>query len=177
MKQTTLLLIAVIMAAVLPLHAASSDVLHVPKTVEAGSSFSIATGATGKSVLYLVSPVQVLRRDVEPGTPVVIAEGDLHNAGHYLALLVSPSATEQAEFDVVPARQPESVSFLAKPSRLPVNLPDGISGVAYVFDVFHNLVLNPVPVSFQLSDAGGSGADPHRVHSQRGRVGEDEFRS
>ena len=60
-----------------------------------------------------------------------------------------------------PADQTASVSFLAKPSRLPVNLPEGISGVAYVFDTFHNLVLKPAPVTFQLSDAGRSRANPN----------------
>jgi hypothetical protein len=93
---------------------------------------------------------------VEPGEAVAIGAGDLHNAGHYLALLVSPESTDKAEFDVVAAHQPASVSFLAKPSRLPVSLPDGISGVAYVFDVFRNLILEPTPVSFQLSDSGGA---------------------
>lgn len=154
--KSILLLMALLIAATAPAYAAHGTGLEVPKTVEAGSTFSIATSATTKSVLYIVSPVQVLRRDVEPGASVVIAEGDLHNAGHYLALLMGPSSTEKAEFDVVASSQTASVSFLAKPSRLPVNLPEGISGVAYVFDTFHNLVLKPAPVTFRLSDAGGA---------------------
>ena len=93
--------------------------------------------------MYIVSPAQVLRRDVEPGESVVIDAGDIHNAGHYLALLAGPGTTEKAEFDVVAAGQPASLSFLAKPSRLPVGRPDGISGVAYVFDVYRNLVREP----------------------------------
>jgi hypothetical protein len=57
------------------------------------------------------------------------------------------------------------VSFLAKPSRLPVGLPDGISGAVYVFDAYQNLVLSPTPVSFQLS--GGSGVSQTRTVATR----------
>jgi hypothetical protein len=80
-------LTSVIVAGGLYLSAADGDALQIPKVVEAGSSFSIPTRAAGKAVLYIVSPAQVLRRNVEPGESVVIAAGDLHNAGHYLALL------------------------------------------------------------------------------------------
>jgi hypothetical protein len=79
----------------------------------------------------------------------------LHNAGHYVAFLVSGSSTQIAELDVVPSRRLGSLSFLARPSRLPVNLSGGLSGVAYVFDVFRNLVLQPQQVSFELSDSTG----------------------
>ncbi len=149
-------LTTLLIAGIAPLQAADETGLQVPKTVEAGSAFSITTAATGKTVLYIVSPAQVLRREVGPGTSVAIAPGELHNAGHYMALLVGPSSTEKAEFDVVAADQAASVSFLAKPSRIPVNLTEGISGVAYVFDTFHNLVLKPAPVTFQLADATGA---------------------
>ncbi len=150
------MLMCVIVAGGFYLAAAAGDEgLQLPKVVEAGSSFSIPTRAAGKAVLYLVSPAQVLRRNVEPGEAVVIAPGELHNAGHYVVLLAGQGTTDKAEFDVVAAREPASVNFLAKPSRLPVSRPDGISGVAYVFDVFRNLVRDPTPVSFQLSDSAG----------------------
>ena len=161
------MLMSVIMAVGLYLSAANGDALQVPKVVEAGSSFSIPTRAAGKAVLYIVSPAQVLRRNVEPGEAVVIAAGDLHNAGHYLALLAGQGTTEKAEFDVVAASQPTSLNFLAKPSRLPVGRPDGISGVAYVFDVYRNLVREPTPVSFQLSDSAG-GTQTRSVPTRNG---------
>jgi hypothetical protein len=135
--------------------AADSSGLRVPKKVEAGAAFSIPTSARGNAVLYIVSPAQVLRRTVAPGETIAIAAGELHNAGHYLALLVSAASTGKAEFDVVAAAQPVTVSFFAKPSRLPVHLPDAVSGVAYVYDVFRNLVLTPSQVSFQLADSAG----------------------
>jgi hypothetical protein len=107
-------------------------------------------------VLDIVGPGQVLRRDVQLGEAVSFAPGDMHNAGHYLVVLTGGSSTENGEFDVTAVHQPTTLSFIAKPSRLPVDLHDGISGVAYVFDTFHNLVLQPTPVSFQLSGVAGA---------------------
>lgn len=170
-RRLTLALVGLLVAGGILLLAANGPALpriKVPSMVEAGSAFSILTSATDKTVLYIVSPAQVLRRNVEPGAALAIGPGDLHNAGHYLALLVGPASTEKVEFDVVAARQPASVSFLAKPSRLPVSQPDGISGVAYVFDVFQNLVLDSMPASFQLS--AGTGASQTRNAATRNGV-------
>ncbi len=135
---------------------AQTGALRLPRNVEVGSAFSIQTTGSGKAVLYIVGPSQVLRRNVLLGKATFFASGDLHNAGHYVAVLVSESATESGAFDLV-AAEPASLSFLAKPSRLPVDLHDGISGVVYVFDTFKNLVLAPTPVSFQLSGVAGGG--------------------
>src|SRR5208282_5703316 len=135
---------------------AQSGGLQLPKTVEAGSAFMIQTSGSGKAVLYIVGPAQVLRRDVQLGETTWFAAGELHNAGHYVVVLVGGSSTENGAFDVTAAHQPTALSFIAKPSRLPVDLHDGISGVAYVFDTFQNLVLQPTPVSFQLSGVAGA---------------------
>jgi len=136
--------------------AAAQGSLRLPKTVEAGAAFSIHTGGSGKGVLYIVGPAQVLRRDVQLGEDISFAPGDMHNAGHYLVVLTGGSSTEDGAFDVTAVHQPTTLSFIAKPSRLPVDLHDGISGVVYVFDTFHNLVLQPTPVSFQLSGVAGA---------------------
>ncbi len=40
------------------------------------------------------------------GEPTFFAPGDLHNAGHYLAVLVGGSSTENGAFDVTAAHQP-----------------------------------------------------------------------
>jgi hypothetical protein len=135
---------------------AQAGALGVPRTVEAGSAFSIPTSGSGKAVLYITGPAQVLRRDVQLGETISFSPGDLHNAGHYVALLVGESSTESGVFDVV-ASHPASLSFLAKPSRLPVDLPNGISGVVYVFDTYRNLVVQPSEVSFQLAGVAGAG--------------------
>jgi hypothetical protein len=130
--------------------------LDFPKRIQAGSAFSLPTSGNGKAVLYIAGPAQVLRRNVRLGENIVFSSGELHNAGHLVAILVGPSSSEQAQFDVVPAPQPATMSFLAKPSRLPVDLHDGISGVVYVFDIFRNLIVDPLQVSFQLSGVQGS---------------------
>jgi hypothetical protein len=167
MKSRIKLQLGTLLLAAMPLAMAQTSALNLPRTVEAGSAFSIPTTGSGKAVLYIVGPGQVLKRSVQMGESVSFAAGDLHNAGHYLAVLVGDSSTENGAFDVI-ASQPASLSFLAKPSRLPVDLHDGISGVAYVFDTFKNLVLAPTQVSFQLS--GVAGAGQARVVSTRDGV-------
>jgi len=133
----------------------TQDALRWPKSVEAGSSFSVPTSGSGPAALYIVGPGDAIRRKVQLGNTIFFQPSDLHNAGHYLALLVAGGVVQSAQFDVAPS-QPASLSFIAKPSRLPVARADAISGVAYAFDVFHNLVLRPQRISFALSDAAGS---------------------
>jgi hypothetical protein len=145
-----------VVLAALPLAMAQTGVLSMPKTVAAGSAFSVQSTGNGKAVLYIVGPGQVLRRDVQLGEPSLFAPGELYNAGHYLAILVAVSSTENGAFDVLAANQAAALSFLAKPSRLAVGLHEGVSGVVYVFDAFQNLVLAPSSVSFQLSEASGA---------------------
>jgi hypothetical protein len=133
---------------------AQSGPLRLPGAVEAGNAFSIQTTGNGKAILYIVGPGQALRRDVQLGETTLFAPGEIDNAGHYLAVLVGDSSTESGAFDVTAANRPATLSFLAKPSRLPVDIHDGISGVVYVFDTFQNLVLAPTTASFQLGVAG-----------------------
>jgi len=130
--------------------------MSLPKTVEAGASFSIQTAGSGKATLYIVGPGQALKRDVDLGGAVAFAEGSLHSAGHYIALLTNEVSTQSGQFDVVPATKPAELSFLAKPSRLQVSQHDGITGAVYVFDAFHNLVVAPLSVSFELANPGGA---------------------
>lgn len=156
MKFRFKVLLGGLLLAAMPLAVAQTGVLNVPRTVEAGNAFSIPTTGSGKAVLYIVGPEQVLRREVQLGESVSFTAGELHNAGRYVAVLAGDSASENGAFDVV-ASQPASLSFLAKPSRLPVDLQNGISGVVYVFDTYRNLVIAPSEVSFQLSGVAGAG--------------------
>ena len=139
-----------------PMVAAQSGNMTPPQNIVAGSAFSIPTTGSGKATLSIVGPDQVLRRDVQLGETASFPAGVLYNAGHYLAILQVGSSAFTGEFDVVPMAQPDTVSFLAKPSRLPVGQRDGISGTVYVFDVYHNLIVTPMPVSFDLATASGS---------------------
>jgi len=144
-------LLSVALAAATSLSAAQTSSLRIPPRVEAGTSFSIETRGSGAAVLYIVGPADVLRRNVQLGESIAFGPDDLHNAGHYSAFLRGGSASESVQFDVVPSHQPETLSFLAKPSRLPVDLSGGISGVVYIFDAFRNLIIQPQQVSFVLS--------------------------
>jgi hypothetical protein len=135
--------------------AGQSALPGVPSTVTAGTAFSITTSGSGKAVFYIVGPGEAIRREVQLGDPISIQASDLHNAGHYTAALVGDSSTQTADFDVT-ASEPATISFLAKPSRLPVGLPASISGVTYIFDAFDNLVLQPRAVAFELSVNGGA---------------------
>jgi hypothetical protein len=165
MKRRFLFSLGMILFSMTRFASPATGTLNVPKVVEAGAAFSIATSGSGNAVLYIVGPGQVLRRKLQLGQTADFAPGDLYSAGHYVALLVEGSSAEQTEFDVVAARQPAGMSFFAKPSRIPVDLRQGISGVVYVFDRFHNLVLEPVSVSFQLSGAGAAPALTAMTHN------------
>ena len=130
--------------------------MSLPKTIEAGSAFSIQSTGSGKAVLYIVGPGQALKRDVQLGDATYFPTGSLYNAGHYLAILAAGSSTDEGWFDVAPASKPANLSFLAKPSRLSIGLHNGISGTLYIFDVYHNLITKPTPVSFKLSIPSGA---------------------
>jgi hypothetical protein len=131
--------------------------LNLPKMVEAGSAFSIPSNGSGKATLYIVGLGQVLKRDVQLGTAIYFPLGSLHSAGHYLTVLVRESSpAESGSFDVVPVNKPADVTFLARPSRLPVGLHGGITGAAYVFDSYKNLITAPTLVSFELSSPKGA---------------------
>jgi len=162
MKLAILLLVLVGMS-MAPAEGQAS--LKFPAEVEAGTAFSVETAGAGAASLYIAGPGELLRRKVQLGETVSFAATDLEVAGHYVAFLVESSKTEgtnsdgatshSVEFDVVPGRRVAAVSFLAKPSRISVNVPNGLSAVTYVFDVFHNLILQPQEVSFQVTDAMG----------------------
>jgi len=130
--------------------------MSVPKTIEAGNSFSIQISGSGNATLFIVGTGQVIKRDVQLGQTVYFAAGSLYNAGHYLAVLEGDSSAETESLDVVSATKPSILSFLAKPSRLPVSLHGGITGAVYVFDAYHNLISEPMPLSFELASPTGT---------------------
>lgn len=161
--------------AVTPFAVAQLPEFRVPETVEAGSTFSALTAGSGPAILYIVGPGGVFRRNVQLGEAISFGADDLHHAGHYLALLVAGSFVETKQFDVV-ASHPAALSFLAKPSRLPVNQGDGISGVAYVFDAFHNLVLEAAGGVVCALGCDGLLSIAHGNHQKWRGLDQDEFR-
>lgn len=120
-----------------------------PKQIEAGSAFSVQLPGSGQGILYLIGPDQVLKRSVQLGATTNFPAGSLYNAGHYEAFLLGQSAAA-GEFDVVATKRPVDMSFLAKPSRLPVGQRNGITGTVYVFDAYRNLIPSKIPVQFTL---------------------------
>jgi hypothetical protein len=130
--------------------------MSAPKSIQAGDAFTVQTSGSGKAALFIVGPDQVLRRDVQLGEAASFAAGSLYNAGHYFLVLKSESSTDSVSFDVAPANKPAELSFLAKPSRLPVGLHNGITGAVYIFDSYKNLITTPTPVSFELSAPSGA---------------------
>jgi len=127
-----------------------------PSAIEAGSAFSIELHGSGQANLYIFGPNQVLQRTIQLGGATYFPAGSLYNAGHYSFLVDAGSQSQSGEFDVVPVSEPSELSFLAKPSRLPVNLRGGITGAIYVFDRYRNLIIVPEAARFELSSQTGN---------------------
>jgi len=154
-------LLSVLVLVSAPFVHAQSASMNLPQTVTAGSAFSIPTSGSGQGTITIVGPAQALRRSVQLGEAISFPAGVLYDAGAYVVILNTGSSISAGTLVVTPASQPATLSFLAEPSRLPVSLPDGISGAAYVFDAYHNLITQPLPVAFNLS--GQAGADQTRT--------------
>ncbi len=126
--------------------------INVPASVAAGSGLSIPTSGSGEATLYLAGPGTAIKRKVQLGQNIQLSPGDLKNAGRYV---VSLDGRDSATFFVT-AGPVSSITFLARPSRVPADTPNVISGTAFVFDRYNNLVLQPAPVKFEVSLNGQS---------------------
>jgi hypothetical protein len=138
---------------------------RLPERSVAGESITIGTTGEGEGVLYLIGPAQVIKRSVRLGQDVQIKGEELRSAGRWIAIIRSGSNSQSQAFWVSPAK-PESLNFLARPSRVPVARPGVISGMAFVFDAYQNFVVQPTPVIFSLS-VDGSGPT-QKVTSRNG---------
>jgi len=135
---------------------AESTSMSFPKSVQAGSAFSIQTNGSGTGTLYIMGLGQVLKKSVQLGEAAEFSADSLHDAGRYVVMLVQQAGVETDSLDVTPASTPAHLGFLARPSRLPVSLQHGITGAAYIFDTYGNLLVTPTPISFQLSSPSGA---------------------
>lgn len=138
--------------AAIPMAFAQTADLSVPKNIQAGAAFSIDCPGTGSGSLYIVGPSQAIKRDIQLGQTIWFPAGSLYNAGHYTVVLTSQSSNQTGALDVVPAAKPSEVTFIAKPSRLPVAQHSAITGTAYIFDSYQNLITQPKQVAFELSN-------------------------
>jgi len=127
----------------------SAQDLRAPTSAVAGEEATISTTGSGKATFYLVGPGVSHRNDVALGEEIHLAAQDIRNAGNYVAILCSESC-HRASFYVTAAK-PVTLTFLVHPSRVPVAQGDAVSGVALPFDQYHNLVLTPLNVSFELT--------------------------
>ena len=131
-------------------YAAHAAELQAPDTVTAGTSATLHTRGSGDASFYLIGPGHVKKRKVRLGEDIGLDAQSLRQAGRYLAVLRHGAATDSAWF-YVKAAKPANVNFLARPSRVPVDKHDVISGTAFLFDAYRNLVLDPTPVKFDLA--------------------------
>ena len=104
----------------------------------------------GKGELLLFGPAMALKREVNG--PIQLSGEELSKAGRYVAVL----GDEKKTFFVMPG-EASKLSFIARPSRVPVAQPDVVIGVAFVLDGLQNLVLEPAQVKFDLALAGNKG--------------------
>ena len=139
--------------------------LRAPAGAVAGVATSIASTGSGTATFYLLGPSIASKREVHLGQEISLAAKELQSAGKYLAIVCSDTC-RSVGFFVAPAK-PVSLTFLVHPSRAPVGQNDVVSGVALPYDEFHNLVLAPNTVDFELS-AKGSAPSSHQVATQNG---------
>lgn len=138
------LLLGVCLFAAYSAHGAQ---LQVPPTVVANTAVTIPTSGSGDATMYLIGPAHVDKRQVHLGSGIKIDPEEVKDAGRYIVVL---SNGDSAAFYVV-AGQPAALGFLDHPSRVPVAENNAISAVAFVMDKFHNVVLTPQTVTFQLT--------------------------
>jgi hypothetical protein len=150
----TFVLASMMMTGVWLVDMCRAQELRVPAAVVAGEETSIPTTGSGKATFYLVGPGVSIKSEVNLGEAIHLQSRDLRNAGSYLAVACSDTCRGVAFY--VTAAKPSSLTFLVHPSRVPVGRSNAISGVALPFDQFHNLVLEPSEVKFQLSSGNSS---------------------
>jgi len=132
---------------------AQDDVLHAPRTVTAGSSFTISTSGQGSATFYLLGPSHAVKRTVQLGQDISIPATEVATSGTYQAVACSSSCSSTV-FQVLPAA-PARLSFLLHPSRVPVSNGNAINATAFVFDRYRNTILSPAKVDFHITMPDG----------------------
>jgi hypothetical protein len=150
MKRTSIY--GILCACLLLVGSAIAAEITVPDHAIAGSKLSLASAGSGEATLVLVGPGHIVSKKIQLGTPIEIAGEDVADAGRYLAILRTSGGEIAKSFYVSPAT-PARLSFVAHPSRAPVAQKDSITGAVYAFDAYDNLVLQPLQLSFKLSQS------------------------
>ena len=139
--------------------------LRLPAKAVAGQNVTIATSGSGSATLYIFGPGTALKREVKLGDQIDLKGEELRHAGYY-QLVLRGVGDSSKELYVAPAAA-EKINFLARPSRVPVGQPKVISGTAFVFDQYDNLVTAPTPVTFNLA-VPGAAAKTERIMTKDG---------
>ena len=126
--------------------ARAADV-SAPAHAVAGTDVNLPTSGSGSATLYVFGPGTAIKKNIQLGNDVQLP---LKQAGRYTAIVNGDAVT----FNVA-SGAPDQVAFLARPSRVPSDRKDVISGTVFVFDKERNLVTTPTPVKFDLTVAGG----------------------
>jgi len=126
--------------------------LRPPTGAVAGKAASLGVDGSGSATLYLMGPAGSVKRDIQLGNEISLSAKELQAAGRYVAVVCSGDCSSVGFF--VASSKPVTLTFLVHPSRAPVAENDAISGVALAFDEFHNLVMKPVSLRFELSAKG-----------------------
>ncbi len=151
--------------AMLTLPVAAGE-LALPPTIKAGADLKLKADVGGEATLFITGPGTAIKRTLKAGEEVSIGGEHLRHSGSYL-VVVKDGATVTAKSFFVEPGEVSNISFLARPSRVPVSTPDAIRGVAFVFDQYNNLVVASTPVKFDLSVDGG-GKFTQSVNSRDG---------
>jgi hypothetical protein len=144
---------------------ANAAELRITQNPVAGQDMSIGTTGSGDGTLYLVGPGSTSKHKVRLGEDVQIKGEEIRSAGRWIAIVRGSGGPQSQVFFVKPDK-PGILNFSARPSRVPVALPNSVSGVAFIFDKYHNLILDPTPVNFSLSVGGTTAA--HTINSKEG---------
>lgn len=131
---------------------AGAQNLTVPTDATAGESVSIPTSGSGSATAYVFGPGTALKQKVDLGQPLKIQGDQVKRTGRY-TVIIEGDQNASGSFFVAPAKL-ENIAFLARPSRVPASRKDVITGSAYLFDKFNNLVIEKYPVKFDLAIAG-----------------------
>jgi hypothetical protein len=135
--------------------------IHPPAQTTAGNPISIPSSGSGDATFYLIGPAGASKRQVQAGSDIAVDSDQLEHAGRYVAILCASDGCASSSF-FVNAAAPNRLSLLVHPSRVPVGSANGISTVAFVFDNFHNLVLQPEAVKFSVQPKGGNEVSAER---------------
>jgi len=149
------IILTALVTAALAMTAAGQS-LTMPSDASAGQAVAIPTSGRGNATLYVYGPGTAIKKKVELGETIQLDGSEVKKSGRYTVVLRGDQDSA-GSFFVSPAGL-ENLAFLARPSRVPASRSGAVTGSAYLFDAYNNLVLEKYPVKFALSVDGAAAA-------------------